>query len=343
MWSEIEELVGKFVFRRKFFAAGWGDIARLEEACGLPGGSQGWDDGDTIAAWRRVATRNPAPVGIDIDWGADKRYPGNILVRRGTFATPFNRPLLPEASHTAHVEWVAPADHAPGMPVCVLFAATGEEGFLTRRFVALALTRQGIASLILEAPFYGLRRPPAQKGFFVDRFSDLLAMLDTTIEEGRSLLLWLRQAGYTRQAVSGISMGGSVSALVAARTGWPVAAICVVPAHAVGPVYCVGLLSQHVDWTALGGLRSGRDPRAVMGEYLQVFDVSGYPRPVAEKASAFLSATEDACIPRDDSDRLHACWPQASVEWIAAGHTTGAVLGWNRQRKAILRGLAALA
>lgn len=83
--------------------------------------------------------------------------------------------MLPEESHTAYVQLVVPkswdAPHADGAPhwakhrpVTVVLAGTGEQRFQRRRhFLAYPLARAGVASLILESPFYGARKPPNQK------------------------------------------------------------------------------------------------------------------------------------------------------------------------------------
>lgn len=47
----------------------------------------------------------------------------------------------------------------------MLLPGTGEHGYLHRRSsIALPLARMGIATLILEGPFYGKRKPEDQKG-----------------------------------------------------------------------------------------------------------------------------------------------------------------------------------
>lgn len=339
MWHEFDRITSRLFFRKQFFPKGWGDIGQVAANYGLGVNSPRWDDEATLAAFRKALVRSNAPAAIDVTWMPETRTWGNSIIRRGTFATPVNRALLPEACRTAHVEWVAPANHTRDMPVCILFPATGEQGFLSRRLMALALARQGIASLILEVAFYGVRRPPGQDGALLNHVSDLVALMDTTIEEGRALLAWLRYVGYSRLAVSGISMGGSVSALVTARSDFPLACIGMIPANAVGPVYAEGLLSNYVAWDVLRGpLRTGIEPRRVMHDYLSVFDVSNYPPPAAIDAACFLSATDDGCVPGHNTAQLHAHWPGARIEWITGGHSSAVVTGWNRYRKAIVRG-----
>ena len=87
-------------------------------------------------------------------------------------------------------------------PVAILLAGTGEQGFMRRRqLVALPLARAGVASVILESPYYGSRRPPAQVASKLRSMVDLPLLGRMTIEESRSLVRWLR----TRR---GVSMAG---------------------------------------------------------------------------------------------------------------------------------------
>jgi len=341
LWQGVDAFTSRLFFRRQFFPQGWGDIAPLTANYGLAVTNPRWDDPATLAAFRQALLHTAAPARIDIDWDRDRHYPGGTLVRRGRFAAPANAALLPAACRTAHVEWVAPAGHDTGMPVCVLFPATGEQGFLSRRLLALTLARRGIATLVLEVPFYGVRRPADQQGALLNRVSDLIALLDSTVAEGRALLAWLQRQGYTRLAVSGISMGGSVSALVTARSTFPLDCIGMIPANAVGPVYAEGLLSNYVAWERLqSDLRAGADARALLHAWLGVFDVTNFPRPLAEPRATFLSAVDDGCIPRHNTAALHRHWPQARVEWLAGGHSSAAITGWNSYRRAIADTLA---
>lgn len=49
---------------------------------------------------------------------------------------------------------------------------------------------KNIASIILESPYYGKRRPLYQKGSKLTHVSDLLTLGRATIEESLSILHW---------------------------------------------------------------------------------------------------------------------------------------------------------
>lgn len=62
--------------------------------------------------------------------------------------------------------------------------------------------------MVLESPFYGARKPAAQRGSKLLRVSDLLALGWATIAESIALLNWLREEGYGPLGGSGHCGGG---------------------------------------------------------------------------------------------------------------------------------------
>ncbi len=73
------------------------------------------------------------------------------------------------------------------------------------------LKEYGIASIILENPFYGLRKPKEQLRSSLHNVSDLFVMGGALILETLALLHWCEKEGYGPLGVSGVSMGGHVS------------------------------------------------------------------------------------------------------------------------------------
>src|SRR5690606_16960468 len=127
--------------------------------------------------------------------------------------------------------------------------ATGDHGFGRRRLMALPLLTRGIGTLILEGPFYGLRRPPGQEGTRLRTVADLFALGAGTVAEGLALL----QALDGPVAVAGISRGGQMAALVAALHPRPVAVVACAAPHSAEVVFTRGIMQIGCDWEALGG------------------------------------------------------------------------------------------
>lgn len=285
-----------------------------------PSFRHGW--GNPIAGWPPLA-----PVEVQLEWEG----------RRGTFPSPL--PGLPDACAQAHVEWWMPRGADRDTPVCLHFAATGDEGFRRRRLVAMPLLRRGIGSVILENPFYGLRRPPGQDGSRLRRFSDLWDMGTATVAEGLALLAWLSGRGYRRLGVAGVSMGGQMAALVAAGWGRPVAMASCVSPHSAEVVFTRGAMRIGCDWEALGGEASAV-PR--MRAILDATDLRAFPCAAAPRAAVMLAGRHDEYIPPWSAELLHRTWPGSTLRWLPTGHV-GAVLFYPRAfRRAIEEAFAAL-
>jgi hypothetical protein len=202
--SLLDRLYASQSNRLLFFKDGWGDLPRIREIY-------------------RAGSHLGPPQHIEVRW-EETLENGTVLLRRGAFLSPYTDLPLPAESRTSFFELVLPPKASRETPICMHFAATGDEGFARRRHAfALPLLRKGIGSLILENPYYGRRRPPGQHKKMLNRFSDLWAMGGAAVEEGRSLMQWLRREGYERLGVCGISMGGSMAARVAVLEEEPVA------------------------------------------------------------------------------------------------------------------------
>lgn len=116
-------------------------------------------------------------------------------------------------------------------PVAIILAGTGEQGFDRRRqLVSLPLARSNIASLILESPYYGSRRPVGQVASKLRSLTELPLLGRMTIEETRSIVQWLRRRNgvsldkasekctsdkHGAIVLAGVSMGGLHAAMSA--------------------------------------------------------------------------------------------------------------------------------
>jgi pimeloyl-ACP methyl ester carboxylesterase len=300
--SLLDRLYARLSNRRLFFKEGWGDLARLREL-------------------QRIGVRPQPPRPIEVDRERETKEDGYRLLH-GAFASPYTDLPLPKESRNAYFELLLPKNASPKTPVCLHFAATGDEGFSRRRrILALPLLEEGIGSLILENPYYGRRRPAGQHKKMLNCFSDLWAMGGAAVEEGRSLLQWLRQEGYTRLGVCGISMGGSMAAQTAVLEEEAVAMIGCVTAHSASAVFTEGILKDYLAWEVLDGeLAGGERGIVLMRELLGLTDIRRFS-PLRRPEAAFLvGAKRDAYIPRASAQRLHDHWPGSTMRWLESGH-----------------------
>jgi pimeloyl-ACP methyl ester carboxylesterase len=288
--------------RRLFFRQGWGDLALLEEVL------------------HRAGPADPVQA-VSIAWEEPGEWDG-ALVKQGCFPSPYLRPGFPVESRTGWVEMVLPRDWSQRTPVCLHFAATGDEGFERRRkALAFPLLRHGIGSLILENPYYGRRRPPGQHSKMLNLFTDLWLMAGATITEGRSLLDWLRREGFERLGVCGISMGGSMAATVAALWPEPLAVTALITPHSAAAVFTEGILKHYCAWEVLNRqLGVSGSAMTKMREFLDHTDLRRLPPLLRPEAAFLVGARADAYISRESVENVHRHWPGSTLTWVGSGH-----------------------
>lgn len=311
MTSLLDHLYARISNRRLFFSDGWGDLSPLHEA-------------------RDRGFEASPPRQIDIVWEKEVITEGMIR-RQGQFPSPYDGPGFPDACRTAYVEWIMPQGSSPATPVCIHLAATGDEGFARRRTAfAQPLAKAGIGSMILENPFYGLRRPAGQHSKMLRCFSDLWTMGASTVQEGRALSRWLGETGYTRQAACGISMGGHMAAKIGTLSNIPMAIVGFVTPHSAAAVFTEGLLMRYCAWPALSkGFDNQDSAYRRMQELLQLTDIRHLPAPSRPQAVFLVGAKNDAYIPAESVHLLHRHWPGSTLRWIPGGHV-GAFLFYRK-------------
>lgn len=117
--------------------------------------------------------------------------------------------LLPVESEMAHFQVVLPLQWADSghRPIVVHYAGTGDHFFWRRRrMMALPLLRERqVASIILENPFYGLRKPKHQLRSCLDQVTDLFVMGACLILESLVLFNWCEKEGFSPIIAHGIS------------------------------------------------------------------------------------------------------------------------------------------
>ena len=210
-----------------------------------------------------------------------------VLLQEGTFDTPFeDTSLLPLESHVGRFQLVTPklwttveanSQHPAGSvaataarrPIAVLLAGTGEHGYTRRRvFMSYALAKAGVASLILESPFYGMRRPPGQRASKLRRVSDLPVLGRVTIEEAQGLVQWLRASKlFGPIALAGTSMGGLHAAISAAFIPYPVGVASYLGPTSAAPVFTEGVLAKACEWKTLASQATHRRLEVCLREF----------------------------------------------------------------------------
>jgi len=202
------------------------------------------------------------------------RASGRVTVLNGSFPSPPVVPPLPlpPAAATATFQLVLPRGTSTSPPpLVILLPGTGEQGYTRRRLcVAYPLAVRGVATLILEGPYYGSRKPAGQVGSKLAALMDLCILGRTTIEEGRALAAWARDLrahhlppgssgsggggevpAFGPIVYAGTSMGGLHAAMSASLTPWDTGVVSWLGPPSAAPVFTVGALQRAVAWDAL--------------------------------------------------------------------------------------------
>jgi len=332
----------------RYYAQGWGNVD-------VPATFHAWLN--TFASKSRglpatepmVAVEDWLPRRIAVRLGPAHVHAPGVVVRQGTFDTSALeiKELLPPESHVAHVAYVAPA--APlaaaerSTPIVVLLPGTGEHGFGRRMaFAAVPLARLGVASLILESPYYGIRKPADQRGSKLKHVSDLTVLGRTTIEESCSLLQWAaEELGHVNASVAGVSMGGLHAAMVASLHASPVGIVSFLGPPSAAPVFTQGLLSRFIEWRRLqSDLPDDVDAKDVMNRFLALTDIGNFPAPCAPERAVFVVAERDCYVPAHVSKSVfyEMCkdrWQGARLFVVPGGHVSATLFGGQFFRDAI--------
>ncbi|XP_011164258.1 protein ABHD18 isoform X3 [Solenopsis invicta] len=176
----------------------------------------------------------------------------------GNFESPFEKHLpgiIPDKAKTAYFQIILPSKWSSHKikPICLHLAGTGDHFFWRRRnLIAKPLLKEsGIASILLENPFYGLRKPDDQKRSSLHNVCDIFIMGGCLIMESIVLLNWCEQHGFSPLALTGLSMGGHMASLAATNWPKPISLIPCLSWSTASPVFTEGVMSASINWALL--------------------------------------------------------------------------------------------
>ncbi|XP_035448152.2 protein ABHD18 [Spodoptera frugiperda] len=240
------DAVYRSILLTKFFTKGWGKPENLRR----------------LFEFRKVVSNRDECFKL-----VERDYPVTITKHQtlsdcqlfeGYFITPLERYLpgiVPKIAQKAHFQALLPI-HWPEKhckPVCLHLAGTGDHFFWRRRnlMVKPLLKEAGIGGIILENPFYGLRKPTDQVRSSLHNVSDIFVMGGCLILESLVLFHWCERNGLGPLGVTGLSMGGHMASLAA--TNWP-KPLVLVPClswSTASAVFLQGVMSHSINWDLL--------------------------------------------------------------------------------------------
>ncbi|XP_026522797.1 protein ABHD18 [Notechis scutatus] len=162
--------------------------------------------------------------------------------------------IMPSESITARFQFIVPKRwKSKYKPVCIHLAGTGDHYFWRRRtLMARPMIKEAcMASLLLENPYYGYRKPKDQLRSCLKNVSDLFVMGGALVLESATLLHWLEKEGYGPLGMTGISMGGHMASLAVSNWPKPLPLVPCLSWSTASGVFTTGVLSKAVNWREL--------------------------------------------------------------------------------------------
>jgi dienelactone hydrolase len=246
------------------------------------------------------------------------RRAGGYTVHAVRFPSPVVTPD-PE-NNTVHAEYFRP--DGPGRrPAVVVLHILGADFALSRYFAA-RLADRGVAALFVKLPYYGERRPPGKRFLSEDLERSVSAMRQGVLDVRRAVA-WLggrEEVDPTRLGVTGISLGGIVSAVAAS----------VDPAIDRAALLLAGGGLADVLWEMPEAARyralwvaAGRT-RADLEALTRPFDPLTYATGLKGKRVLMLNGDVDEVIPPRAALALWEAAGRPPIEWFDCGHYSAA-------------------
>ena len=279
----------------------------------------GWGNQKTLSHLKSRESYLDMPKNIKIRWSGIRQCQSHTE-QYGYFDSPFPKKFLPVESQIARFLFIKPLAHQMNDPVCVVFAMTGDEGFsFQKKNLSLPLIKKNIATIVVESPFYGSRKPPYQKSYLIHTVQDILTMCMAQVEEGRSLLNFLRQQGYMNLGVAGVSQGGMLAMIVGATNPFEVTIATSLGPHSPEVIFTEGLLRNFVHWKSLG-LNGAGDAVEIFSDLFQMGSIYKLPFPHKKSFAIIQGAKRDLVVPRHSVQKVMDHWSFAKRHWLQGTH-----------------------
>ena len=256
----------------------------------------------------------------ETEWVRDS---GAMRVSKVTFPSPIETAI--EENNTVHAEYFQPAGRGPFPGVVVLHILGGE--FPLSQTVASALAREKVAALFIKMPYYGERRSPKSPRRMIAKnpreTAEGMTQAVLDIRRGAAWLAARPEVDTQRLGVTGISLGGIMSALSAAgEPRFRKVAIYLGGGNLGEMVWQI----EHPDATKFRAewLASG-ETRGSFLKLLEPVDPATHGRLLRDRDVLMVNAKNDEIIPKAATEALwNSIGTKPELIWLNAGHITAA-------------------
>lgn len=268
----------------------------------------------------RVSTRPANPVAEWVAHGHvhdirfkssyEAVYPAVRQRRSG-----YTRNNVVHAQHWRH-------DDGPRPTLCLIHGFMGSAYLFNGLFFSLPwFYRSGYDILLYTLPFHGRRAekhsPYSGYGYFADGFAGFAEAMAQAVYDFRSVLDYLEYTGVDRIALTGMSLGGYTSALIAGVDDRIQAVIpnvpVVTPESAFDDWFPANLLVK------LGNRLSGLDPEVSAGASAYHSPLNYAPL-VPKDRRLIITGLGDRLAPPQQAEALWRHWDRCAFHWFPGNH-----------------------
>lgn len=213
-------------------------------------------------------------------------------------------------------------DDGPRPTLCVIHGFMGSPYLFNGLFFSLPwFYKTGYDVLLYTLPFHGRRAekysPFSGYGFFAHGMTGFAEAMAQAVHDFRMVLNWLRHSGVDRTALTGLSLGGYTSALVASVDDRLEAVIPNVPV--VTPE------SAFDDWWPASKLVTlGRNLSGISKEEscaASAFHTPlNYPPLVPKDRRLIITGLGDRLAPPEQAEALWEHWDRCALHWFPGNH-----------------------
>jgi pimeloyl-ACP methyl ester carboxylesterase len=268
----------------------------------------------------RISSRPANPVA---EWTAHGRV-HNIRFRSSFEAVNpamrergrgYRRNNIVHAQHWRH-------DDGPHPTLCVIHGFMGSAYLFNGLFLSLPwFYRSGYDVLLYTLPFHGARAerfsPYSGYGFFANGFAGFAEAMAQAVHDFRSLVDYLEFTGVDKVAVTGISLGGFTSALLACVDDRLQAVIPNVPV--VTPDRTVDEWFPANKLVAFNRMASRIDRELESGATRYASPLN-YPPLVPRERRLIITGLGDRLAPPEQAELLWEHWERCAFHWFPGNH-----------------------
>ncbi len=268
------------------------------------------------------------------DYDREQVYETDKLeVWRVRFPSPIDSP--DPVNNVVHAEYLRPKV-AGKRPAVVVLHILGAD-FALSRYMAVRFANEGVAAIFVQLPYYGDRRPGGEKGearFLSADIERSMRSMRQGVCDVRRAAAWLasrEEIDADRLGVTGISLGGIVSALAAEAE----------PRFGRVATFLAGGDLGHILWTMPEAakyrklwIESGRT-RDDFTTLTRPFDPLTYADRLRGKRMLMIAGNVDEVIPPICARKLWEAAGKPPIVWYDCGHFSAAAYFLPAMRRSI--------